>query len=140
VLHFLIEATILATKAVVFTFDGIKFKTDLRQLALGLAANFVRIFKALDIFGSWKSQLLSHLRDQCTEGRTFGEDLPFARFAAMASGNLRSQRIKEIFHFSTPLALCQLVAGSKGRCAAIWRCCIRRLRLLSKMTDLLVLK
>lgn len=58
-LHFLIEATILATKAVVFTLDGIKFKADLRQLTLGLAANFVRIFKALDIFGGWKSQLLS---------------------------------------------------------------------------------
>lgn len=51
-LHFLIEATILATETVVLTFDGINFKTDLRQLALGLATNFVRILKALDIFGS----------------------------------------------------------------------------------------
>lgn len=50
---------------------------------------------------------------------TFGEDLPFTRFAPMVGRDLVAQLIEQVLHFCPSLTLSYLVACSQCRCSAV---------------------
>lgn len=58
----------------------------------------------------------------------------------MTGRNLIAKGVEQMLHFRAPFALSQLVARSKGRCPAVWRRSIRRIRLTRQLADLSMLQ